>query len=131
MTDKPADFNWVAVRLQCSLPQVFESLRLQVKTDVETRSAAQPESDRHYAFKFSSADRRFSAAVIGHKIHRVVVFNLEGSVISVRDENDDEILLATATLNDEGECRLKVGNQERELWQVRKMALETLLFGDY
>jgi hypothetical protein len=34
------------------------------------------------------------------------------------------------TLNDEGECRLKVGDDELEEWQVLKRALETLFFGD-
>jgi hypothetical protein len=30
--------------------------------------------------------------------------------------------------NDEGKCRLKAKEQNRELWQVRRMALEDLLF---
>jgi hypothetical protein len=34
----------------------------------------------------------------------------------------------TATFGDEGEGRLKVKGQERGLWQVRRMALEELLF---
>jgi hypothetical protein len=33
---------------------------------------------------------------------------------------------ATVTLNDEGRCVAKVDDQERELWQLRKMALEKL-----
>jgi hypothetical protein len=33
-----------------------------------------------------------------------------------------------ATFRDEGECRLKVNGEERVLWQVRRMALEELLF---
>jgi len=34
----------------------------------------------------------------------------------------------TATFSDEGECRLEVNGKERDLWQVRRMALEELLF---
>jgi hypothetical protein len=34
----------------------------------------------------------------------------------------------TATFSDEGDCRLKVNGEERDLWQVRRMALEELLF---
>jgi hypothetical protein len=34
----------------------------------------------------------------------------------------------TATFSDEGECRLKVNGDGRDLWQVRRMALEDLLF---
>ena len=51
--------------------------------------------------------------------------------ITVRDENDKVMFNAIATINDKGDCRLNVNGQERELWQVRKAALEGLLFGAY
>jgi ornithine cyclodeaminase/alanine dehydrogenase-like protein (mu-crystallin family) len=38
-------------------------------------------------------------------------------------------LQASITLNSDGQCKLKVGNDELEQWQVRRMALETLSFG--
>jgi hypothetical protein len=134
MSDKPEQFNWVAAISACSVTEVFERLRLQVKSDVDTREAmrAMP-IDQHYAFSFVSNGGKFSAVVQGHRIHHVVTFTLEMSSqsIKVHDENDALILAATTTINDEGECRLKVKGQERELWQVRKMALEGLLFGAY
>ena len=34
----------------------------------------------------------------------------------------------TLTFNDEGGCRLNVKAEEHDLWQVRRMALEELLF---
>ena len=37
----------------------------------------------------------------------------------------------TLTFNDEGGCKLHVNQEERDLWQVRRMALEELLFRDY
>jgi hypothetical protein len=37
----------------------------------------------------------------------------------------------TLSFNDGGECRLNVQEKERELWQVRRMALEELLFRSY
>jgi hypothetical protein len=37
----------------------------------------------------------------------------------------------TLTFNNEGECRLTVNGDERDFWQVRRMALEELLFRDY
>jgi hypothetical protein len=33
------------------------------------------------------------------------------------------------TLNNNGECRLRVKDEELEQWQVRRMALEELFFG--
>jgi hypothetical protein len=38
------------------------------------------------------------------------------------------MLEVSATFSDEGECGLKVNGEERALWQVRRMALEELLF---
>jgi hypothetical protein len=131
MTERAENFDWVTAHSQCSLDLVFESLRLQVQTDVETREALRPKDQRHshYAFRFVSNERKFSAMLNGHRIRRVASFSLERHAIVVRDENDTEMFSATTTLNDEGDCRLKVKDQERELWQVRKLALEGLLFG--
>jgi hypothetical protein len=43
--------------------------------------------------------------------------------------NDDAVLLeAGLTLNDEGECRLRTGEQELTFWQFRKRALYNLFF---
>jgi len=46
----------------------------------------------------------------------------------VNDKDGKKILEATLTLNDSGECRVKIGGQEYELWQMRKKALENLFF---
>ena len=37
----------------------------------------------------------------------------------------------TLTFADEGECRLNVNGEDREFWQVRRMALEELFFRGY
>ena len=137
MSDKPASvesFDWVKALSACSVFEVFERLRLQVKSDVETRDAQREmPRDQHYAFGFVSNGREFSAVVRGHKISGSVIFSLDipSQSIKVRNEKDVLLLDATTTINDEGECRLKVKGQERELWQVRKMALESLFFGAY
>jgi len=60
-----------------------------------------------------------------------VNFNLTEHSIVISDQDGNTIFEAVATLNDEGECRLKVTGQEKELWQVRKMALEELFFKKY
>jgi hypothetical protein len=129
MTEKAGNFDWVTALSECSVAQVFEVLRLQVKSDIETREALRPQTHRHYAFKFVSNGRTFAALVEGHKVHRVVRFGLEAQSITVRDDKETVVFTATTTLNDDGDCRLKINGQERELWQVRKMALEGLLFG--
>jgi hypothetical protein len=61
-------------------------------------------------------------------VHRSVIFSLAEHAIVVRDEKGDAMFEVNATFSDEGECRLKVNGEERALWQVRRMALEELLF---
>jgi hypothetical protein len=41
----------------------------------------------------------------------------------------DRTITAGITLNNEGLCKLKVGETELDHWQVRRMALERLFFG--
>jgi hypothetical protein len=136
MSDKPETFDWVLALSACSVGDVFERLRSQVKSDVEAREAMRQQAgprEQHYAFRFMSQGGEFFAVVEGHKIHRAVIFVLSvpSRSIMVRDDHDVLICSATTTINDDGECRLKVKGQERELWQFRKEALEGLLFGAY
>lgn len=58
-----------------------------------------------------------------------VKFSLGDKAITVTDTHGNTIFEATITLNDEGECRLKINGLERETWQVRRTALERLFFG--
>ena len=57
-----------------------------------------------------------------------VMLKLRETSISVHDDHNQPIMEATLTLSDDGHCRLKVNNQEKEFWQFRRMALEALFF---
>jgi hypothetical protein len=124
------NFDWVQERFQCSLSEVFETLKIEVEQDVATRERLRPknEAHQHYAFKFVSRGQTFSALLEGSRLHKSVMFSLESNHISIRRDGTDSALMATPTLNDEGRCLLKIGNKEYERWQVRKMALEDLFF---
>ena len=125
----PQQFDWVAARSACSIGVVFEKLREQVDADIEARQR-QTEQDRHYAFKFVSEGRMFAALVEGHQIHDVISFVLQDDAIEVRHKART-LFTSMVGLNNEGRCIMKIGNQEYELWQFRKLALETLLFAKY
>jgi hypothetical protein len=120
-----ADFDWVSALSECSIGTIFEKLKLQIKNDVETRDRLL--KDTPYCFKFESNHRDFSAILDGKGIHRSINFSLGERSISVSD-GGNLMFEATVTLNDEGRCVARVNDQERELWQVRKMALEKLFF---
>jgi len=57
-----------------------------------------------------------------------VIFSLAEHAILVQDDKGDRMFEVSANFSEEGECRLKVNGEERALWQVRRMALEELLF---
>jgi hypothetical protein len=120
-------FDWVTARSLCALPKLFKALRLQVEEDVKTRNALRP-SNSPYEFSLAENGDDFRVVLKAKDVHRSVVFTLAEHAILVREDKGDPMFDVTATFGDEGECRLKVNGQERNPWQVRRMALEELLF---
>jgi len=120
-------FDWVTERSSCALPKVFKVLRLQVEEDVKTRNALRP-NNFPYEFSVAANGDDFTVLLKAKDMHRAVVFTLAEHAILVREDKGIPMFDVTATFGDEGECRLKVNGEERALWQVRRMALEGLLF---
>jgi hypothetical protein len=112
-------FDWVTARSLCSLPKVFKELRSQVEEDVKTRNALRP-NNSPYEFSMADSGDGFTVLLEAKDVHRSVIFSLGKEMFEV-----------TLTFNDEGECRLNVKEKECDLWQVRRMALEGLLFQGY
>jgi hypothetical protein len=123
-------FDWVTERSSCSLPKVFKELRLQVEEDVKTRNALRP-NNSPYEFSLAENGGDFTVLVKAKDARRSVIFSLAEHAILVRDDNGNQMFEVTLTFNDEGDCRLHVNDKERDLWQVRRMALEDLLFHGY
>jgi len=120
-------FDWVTERSSCALPKVFRVLRLQIEEDVKTRNALRP-NNSPYEFSLAENGDDFRVVLKAKDVQRSVAFTLAEHAILVREDKGDPMFDVTATFGDEGECRLKVNGQERNLWQVRRMALEELLF---
>jgi hypothetical protein len=120
-------FDWVTERSLCALPKVFKALRLQVEEDVKTRNALRP-NNSPYEFSVAENGDDFTVLLKAKDVHRAVVFTLAEHAILVREDKGDPMFDVTATFGDEGECRLEVNGEERDLWQVRRMALEGLFF---
>jgi hypothetical protein len=123
----PSKFDWVTERSSCALPKVFKALMLQVEEDIKTRNALRP-NNSPYEFSVAEHGDDFSVLLKAKDVNQSVVFTLAEHAIVVSDDKGDPMFDVTATFSDEGECRLKVNGEERDLWQVRRMALEDLLF---
>ena len=121
------EFDWVTARSQCSLPNVFKTLLLEVEEDVKKRNALRP-NNSPYEFKVIENGDDFRVVLEAKDVRRSVIFQLAEHSISVRDELGTRMFEVTLSFSDEGKCRLKVDDVERELWQVRRIALEELLF---
>jgi len=123
-------FDWVTERSSCSLPKVFKTLRLQVEQDVKSRNALRP-NNSPYEFSIAENAGDFTVLLKSKDVRQSVIFSLAEHAISVRDDKGTPMFEVTLTFTDEGKCRLNVNNQPRELWQVRRMALEELFFRGY
>lgn len=123
-----SEFNWVKERQKCSAVAIFERLRNEVEQDVEIRNGLRGPLPL-YSYHFSSTTTAFTVTLEEtNQPHRTARFFLEDEVISV--EVNEQSMRATVTLNDAGECTLKIGNNEIGFWQFRKRALEKLFFLD-
>jgi hypothetical protein len=123
----PSQFDWVTERSSCTLPKVFNTLRLQVEEDVKTRNTLRPNhSPYEFAVKIDTAD--FKVLLVAKELEKSVTFTLADNAIQVRDDQGKPMFEVTLTFDDSGKCRLNVNAQERDFWQVRRMALEDLMY---
>jgi hypothetical protein len=129
VSDAPK-FNWVTQRFQCSFPNVFKDLKIQVEEDVKTRNALRP-ANSPYEFSVTDGGDDFTVLLKAGDFQKSVIFSLAEHAIVVKDDAGNKVLEVTLTFNDAGECRLHVHQKELESWQVRRMALEDLLFRSY
>lgn len=120
-------FDWVTARSSCSQPKVLKDLRLQVGEDVNTRNALHP-NNSSYESSVAENGGNFAVLLTAKDLSRSVIFSLAEHAILVRDDKGNQMLEVTLTFNGKGECRLNVNAEEHDLWQVRRMALEELLF---
>jgi hypothetical protein len=123
----PPQFDWITERSSCTLPKVFTTLRQQVEEDVKTRNSLRPNhSPYEFAVKTDTTD--FKVLLIAKELEKSVTFALADNAILVRDDQGKQMFEVTLTFDDSGKCRLNVNAQERDFWQVRRMALEDLMY---
>jgi hypothetical protein len=122
-----AKFDWVSQRFACSLPAVFKTLRLQVEEDVKKRNALRPKF-AVYEFSVADNDDGFVVTLEANKIHKTVRFRLADHAICVCNDRGESMFDVTLSFNDRGECQMNVQKERLDYWQVRRLALEDLLF---
>ena len=119
----------MTARLSCALPRVFNSLVSQLEQDVATRNSLRPPNSP-YEFSLTEDNGELTVHLNTAKLRRSVIFKLSlpDHAILVQDETGNRMFDVTSRLDDTGKCVLMVNGEERDPWQVRRMALEDLMF---
>jgi hypothetical protein len=124
MNDNGKELDWVTERWKCKLLSIFERLKVGIERDCSIRHELPGES---HGFRFTGNGSTFWVSLEGPQLSHVVKFRMEGTAIVVLMD-DEPFLEGTATLCDDGVCRLSVKGEAVELWQFRRRALEQLFF---
>lgn len=133
----PSILNWVRARADCSVRSVFDELIEGARGDAEEMNSLLGERSQMIFSTYRPSKRRFSVARVDDPITNIsssVDFELEANEIVVyhmSNSGNETLFRVGVTLNNEGQCRLKIKGQDEELeqWQVRRKALEPFLFG--
>jgi hypothetical protein len=125
MNEVPETLDWVTKLSRCSLSAIFEKLKTEIQTDCEIKNSLK---DSPYHFSTNDSGTVFNVYRDGGRKRQFVFLKLINDKIAVHDQQHIPQFEITVSLNDAGECKPKVNGQERELWQVRRMALEKLFF---
>ena len=121
------NFDWVNARAKCSAEVVFTQLLAGVKRDValiEQVRNLEPGTGFHVQ---PITSKRFEVFRIGSNNLSVAFFHVDDKV-EIEDGVAGKKYIVTLTINCEGRCKLRIGEDELEQWQVRHKALEGLFF---
>lgn len=130
----PKTCDWVNRRAKCSAEQLFLLLIEVLDADVKQRQAI--ETDKQLVFGL--AKPATSKAVVsrlrdfggGMKDGDAVVFERtrSGTITATKQPKAERIFEAQPWLDEDGECRLRIGMKSFYLWQISQLALEELFF---
>jgi len=120
-------FDWIAARSACTLPRVYKQMLAEIQEDVRERNAQRPEN-APYEFLVVEEGEGFSVVLDAGDFRRSVTFRYEAHAITVLDPSGNQMFEITLLFTEDGKCRMKAKEENRESWQVRRMALEDLLF---
>src|SRR4029077_183769 len=142
MSNQEPDFDWGKAQ-DCNIDVVFRGLRYEAEKAIAARNDRFATSDHPFTIAWHVDGDRFDVVrereIIAHRgfeqhreteitthlIFRRVLPN-SVAVSSVTADKETEVLKATVILNEAGQCRLKVGDQELEGWRFLTQALENI-----
>ncbi len=127
MDKVPSVFDWVNARNACSTRAVFDSLKHGATGDVKIINSLR--GNTLFAVETDPSGDLFSVVSQESSPQRTVNFSLADTEIAIKTSSGASFRV-TLALNDLGECKVKIKgrDEELELWQVLRIALEELFF---
>ena len=125
-------FDWVKARHDCTAVNFFNRLKLSAESNVNRRNEVAAERaplDGGVQFRFAPDATMFSVFIEGNAATGVRI-RLQGQQIVVEGTNVNVNFSGNLMLTGDARCRLRVGNDELDEWQVLRRALEPLFFHD-
>ncbi|MGA2609541.1 MAG: hypothetical protein ABSH01_19040 [Terriglobia bacterium] len=120
--------GWVRARANCYPEHIFKQIEIGAQDDIDVINS---EHNLDEAAKFmlqpNSSGNFFTVYRTVNRVTREVKFYITRDGMRIVKDDGEEIKV-TLTLNNYGQCRLKVNGEELEQWQVRRLALEGLFF---
>jgi hypothetical protein len=108
---------------------VFQTVRLGIESDVKERNRRLPVGYNPFETKYDGQHLLVFRHNPRAEKQDILRFTATESGIRVVDDVAGVVTLeAHLTLNDKGECRLKVNGAECAFWQFRRRALEAMMF---
>lgn len=132
--DQPANnegmadyFNWVQARSQCSVKEAFLLLAETVDSDVKERQKLA--GGDH--FRLERQKEKLIVLRNGNAPVASIVFELKAARIDIR-QGSEPFFSVSPWVSSAGKCRLvrRDSIEALEFWQVSRMALEHLFFGE-
>ena len=126
MSPSDHDFDWVEARHNCSIRVEFEKLRRDVEKATEQHKKLTLDDAR---FEFHDEGDFFVVQCFrGHEDETGAVFTRKNGSIEV--DAAATKFTVSLTLNDDGECRYRIGDgpQEYLRWQVIRRVLQPVFF---
>jgi hypothetical protein len=120
---KEQNFDWVGARMKCSAHEVLRAIQADVKKSIETRNNTLEGPAFKYEPYAESGTDFYITSGQDHVLFRAID---ENTISAARKQTEG--VWATLTLDDDGICRLKVGNDRLLRWQFLKKVLEDFLF---
>ena len=127
--------NWVANQAGCTIEGAFEELMKRVRYDVD-QANLRPSVTKGRKFNTDSSKEwslkvyAFNGSPSNHEKGRILFFKNSKTIAFQKGENGDTVHIIPRWCDEKNKCDYMIENEPFEIWEISKMALCELFFGE-